>query len=202
MSCTWLKRINVFVCLFCLTSKCSRKHFCLTEPNKEVTQKRLISMLHSTQILCIWAHCRFGNFRVRFIFAKRVKRHICDIKILRLGHDLPISVIDRLISSFRKGYIFTKLRIHEVLQKINPPENFQIYSNLVWVWCLNYIKNINSQNYQSSKTRMPFFCFYKYVNFHSSKNICDCQPLKLISIVCERFPYLDIQLDNTPIVLK
>ena len=33
-----------------------------------------------------------------------------------------------MISSFREGYIFTKLRICEVSRKYNPRENFRIYS--------------------------------------------------------------------------
>ena len=45
-------------------------------------------------------YCKFGNFRENFIFANRVISHICDITNSRLGHDLPISVNDRLISPF------------------------------------------------------------------------------------------------------
>ena len=61
--------------------------------------------------------CKFGNFRENFIFANSVKSHICDVKNSRLWHDLPISVKDRMISPFREGYIFTKLRICEVSRK-------------------------------------------------------------------------------------
>ena len=43
----------------------------------------------------------------RLIFAISAKRHICEIKILPLGHDLPISVKDRVISPFRGGFTFT-----------------------------------------------------------------------------------------------
>ena len=43
---------------------------------------------------------------------------------MRLGHDLPISVSDRVISPFREDFIFTK---H---MKINPQENFRIYSSI------------------------------------------------------------------------
>ena len=39
------------------------------------------------------------------IFAKSIKRHICDVKNSRLEHDLPVSVNDRMISSFPTGYI-------------------------------------------------------------------------------------------------
>ena len=36
--------------------------------------------------------CKFRNFGKNFIFAKSDRRHICHIKILQLGHDLPASV--------------------------------------------------------------------------------------------------------------
>ena len=32
-------------------------------------------------------YCKFRNFRENFIFANSVKRHICDVIKLRLGHD-------------------------------------------------------------------------------------------------------------------
>ena len=62
-------------------------------------------------------YCKFGNFRENFIFANSVKRHICDAKNSRLGHDLRILVKDRVISAFREDFIFTKLRICEVSRK-------------------------------------------------------------------------------------
>ena len=43
------------------------------------------------------------------IFANSVKRHICGVKKSLLGHDLPISVNDRVISPFREDFTFTKL---------------------------------------------------------------------------------------------
>ena len=30
-------------------------------------------------------YCKFGNFPENFIFANSGKRHICDVKIVRLG---------------------------------------------------------------------------------------------------------------------
>ena len=62
-------------------------------------------------------YCKSGNFRENFNFANSVKRHICDAKNLRLAHDLHISVKDRVISAYRKDFIFTKLRICEVSRK-------------------------------------------------------------------------------------
>ena len=73
-------------------------------------------------------YCKFGNFREKFIFANTVKRHICDVKKSRTGHNLPISVNDRVISPIREDLIFTKLRICEVSRKLNSRENFRIYS--------------------------------------------------------------------------
>ena len=43
-------------------------------------------------------YCKFGNIRENFIFANSDKRHICDDKKLRLWHDLPIPVNDRVIA--------------------------------------------------------------------------------------------------------
>ena len=65
-------------------------------------------------------YCKFGNFGENFIFANSVISHICDVKNSRLGHDLPFSVNDRMISPFREGYIFTN--------KQNPREIFRTYS--------------------------------------------------------------------------
>ena len=68
--------------------------------------------LPSIRVFSVMGHlnCKFGNLRENFIFANSVKRHICDVKNSRLGHYLPISINVRVISSFREGYIFTKLR--------------------------------------------------------------------------------------------
>ena len=49
-----------------------------------------------------------------FIFANSLKRHICDVKSSQLGHDIPISVNNRVILPFSKGFIFMKLHICEV----------------------------------------------------------------------------------------
>ena len=42
-------------------------------------------------------NCKSVNFGENFIFVNSVKRHTCDVKNLRLEHDLPISVIDSVI---------------------------------------------------------------------------------------------------------
>ena len=64
-------------------------------------------------------YCKVGIFREIVIFVNCVKRHICEVKNSRLGHDLPISVNDKVIQPFREDFIFTKLRIREVLRKTN-----------------------------------------------------------------------------------
>ena len=65
--------------------------------------------------VCIY--CKFENFPENFIFANSVKRHICDVKNLPIGHDLPILVNDRVMLSFCESYIFSKLRICKVSRK-------------------------------------------------------------------------------------
>ena len=76
-------------------------------------------------------HCKFGNFRENFIFANSVERHICDVENSRPGHDLPISVKDRVISAFLCVFIFAKIK---PLRK---------YLNLQKVFYLHCITNIN-----------------------------------------------------------
>ena len=73
-------------------------------------------------------YCKFEYFRENLIFANNVKRHICGAKNSRLVHDLPISVIDAVVSPFREDFIFSKLRICEVSRKENPREIFRVYS--------------------------------------------------------------------------
>ena len=62
------------------------------------------------------------------ILAKSVKRNICDIKCSRLGHDLPISVNDRVIFSSREGFSFTKLRSREFRENKTLVKNLRIHS--------------------------------------------------------------------------
>ena len=66
---------------------------------------------------------KFGYFRKNFTLAYSVKRHICDAQSSRLRNNLHISVNDRVISLFREGFIFTKLRIRN-FAKIKPREKF------------------------------------------------------------------------------
>ena len=56
-------------------------------------------------------YCKSGNFHENFNFQNSVKRQTFDRKILRLGFDSPISVVERVISPFCEDFIFTKLRI-------------------------------------------------------------------------------------------
>ena len=60
-------------------------------------------------------YCKLENFRENIIFMNSAKRHICDILNSRLEHDLPISLNSRVISPFHEIFIFTKLRICDVL---------------------------------------------------------------------------------------
>ena len=63
-------------------------------------------------------YCKFRIFLENFIFAKSVKRYICNIKNLQLGHDLPITVTDRMLYPFCESFIFTKREI-KTLTKIS-----------------------------------------------------------------------------------
>ena len=45
------------------------------------------------------------------MFANSVKRDICDVKNSRLGYDLPRSINDRMISTFRKDFILRKIKL-------------------------------------------------------------------------------------------
>ena len=45
---------------------------------------------HATTLSEVIKYCKSGNFRENYIFANSVKRHTCDAKNSRLGHDLRI----------------------------------------------------------------------------------------------------------------
>ena len=69
-------------------------------------------------------YCKSGNFRENFNFANSVKRHSFDWKISRLGYDSPISVVERVISSFCEDFIsrnfaYAKFRENKTLAKIS-----------------------------------------------------------------------------------
>ena len=75
-------------------------------------------------IRTIARYCKSKNFLENFIFVNSAKRYIWDIKNLRLGHDLPRSVNDRVISAFRKDFVFmnfayTKFHENKTLAKIS-----------------------------------------------------------------------------------
>ena len=71
-----------------------------------------------------WQYTVNSEIFARILFSRiALKRHICDVNNSCLGQDLPISVNDRVISPFHEGLILTK---------INPRENFRIYSNCLF----------------------------------------------------------------------
>ena len=84
-----------------------------------VKSRALVRLLivHATLLNGSLVYWGFGYFRENFIFANSIKRHISDVKKSRLRQDLPLSINDRVISPFREGLIFTKLRICEVSRK-------------------------------------------------------------------------------------
>ena len=59
-----------------------------------------------------------------FFFMNSVKRHICDVQTLRLRHDLPISVNDRVNCYFARvlfsqNFAYAKFRKNITLAKIS-----------------------------------------------------------------------------------
>ena len=64
------------------------------------------------------------NFAIILFFANSVKIHICTTKKSRLGHDLPISVNDRLIL---EGFYFHEISHMGNFAKIKPSRKFPIY---------------------------------------------------------------------------
>ena len=64
-------------------------------------------------------YCKFGNFQENFIFANSVKRHICEVKISWLRHDLPISVNDSDLFILR-GFSFHETSHMHSFAKIKP----------------------------------------------------------------------------------
>ena len=62
------------------------------------------------------------KFREFIIFANNVTRHICDVNNLPLGHDLPLSVNDRVISPFHeilfsRNLAYAKFHKNKTLEK-------------------------------------------------------------------------------------
>ena len=71
------------------------------------------------ELMRFWYNCKFGNIHENFIFANSDERDICDVKISRLGHDLPLYISKRQSDRAKsKGFYF-----------IFPRENFRIYSS-------------------------------------------------------------------------
>ena len=105
-------------CSLSLTRTCLRgsrggRQGVLTPPPLKITKTYFLRRCRNESIYTV-----ISEFFARFFFiANSVERHICDAKKSRPVHDLPISVNDRVISTFRQGFIFAKLRICEVLRK-------------------------------------------------------------------------------------
>ena len=70
------------------------------------------------------AYCKFGNFRENFIFGNSIKRHICDVRNSRLGHDIRISVNDSDFAILRVFYFdktFAKLKPSQKISNLQYP---------------------------------------------------------------------------------
>ena len=64
----------------------------------------------------------------RILFSQIALKNICDVKKSRLGHDLPLSVNDRMISPLREGFIlakYAKFRENKTLANIS---EFTVYA--------------------------------------------------------------------------
>ena len=59
-------------------------------------------------------YCKSGNFCENFIVGNSVKRHFCDAKNSQLGHDLHISVNNRVISAFRKDFFRESITLAKI----------------------------------------------------------------------------------------
>ena len=69
-------------------------------------------------------YCKSGNFRENFILAYSIKRHICDAKNLRLGHDLHISVKGQSDFGLSRGFYFHETSHMRSFAKIKPLQKF------------------------------------------------------------------------------
>ena len=65
----------------------------------------------------------------RILFSQTALKHICGATNSRLGHDLHILVSDRVISAFRKDFIFTKLRSFAKIKPSRKFPNLQLYNS-------------------------------------------------------------------------
>ena len=99
---------------------------CLINSIKHEHSCKILYLIHLKLKIdqCPKCYCiKLGNFRENFIFTNSIKRHIWDVRNSRLGHDIPISVNDRVILPFREGLIsrnfaYAKFRKNKTLAKI------------------------------------------------------------------------------------
>ena len=74
------------------------------------------------------SYCKFGNIHEHFIFSNSIKTHICDVINSRQWRNLLKSVNDRVKLPIYEESIFMN---PQSFAKINPLENFRIYSNIL-----------------------------------------------------------------------
>ena len=87
-----------------------------------------LCLCYNVSFFGCYGYCKSGIFCENFIFTNRVKRHtcICDARKLWLGHDLPISVNDRVISHFSisQGFYFSRNFAYAKFHENKPSRKF------------------------------------------------------------------------------
>ena len=78
-------------------------------------------------------YCKFRNIRENFIFKNSIKRHIGNVRKSQLGHDIHISVNERVILPFHKGFqglfladFIAVIRLYSQHQKVYFFPNFRM----------------------------------------------------------------------------
>ena len=84
----------------------------------------------------LW-YCKFGNFRVNFIFANSVKRHICDVKIANRVWFTYISNRQSDIANSR-GFDFHETSHMRSFAKIKHSRKFPNLQYFVWSFPIDY----------------------------------------------------------------
>ena len=103
-----------------------------------------------TRFHCVYEtlYCKLKNVLENLTSTYSVKRHICNLKKLQLGFDLPTSINDRdTFVTFREGFYFHKISHLRSFVKIKPS---QIFLNLQY--CKTFFQPVLVPRPPSGKT--------------------------------------------------